>query len=553
MADNKDFLSQFSDSGKKPDSFKEEERIPVSKPKKEINPLMIIVPSVVAVIVVVALVYIFAFPHIKVESFVGKSQNDAAAWIKQNEIESAGIVFKEEYSFDVAKGNVVSQTPESGKVKKDAKMTFVISKGADPDELVSLPDIKNMTKSEIESWISENKLSATKINTTYSDTVAKDEVISVDLSVDTDKFTRGTSLKINISKGPAPAGTIKVENFKGQAYSIVENWAKTKKITLKKVEAYDDDMASGLIISQSIAADKEMKEGETLTVTVSKGKGVTVPNFLKMSETEYNTWKDTNTGENAIQVKEKVYYSDSASYVLKQSVTAGTTIAQSEVVIVTINKGNGFYIEEALAALGIKYVEESTSYDKVNELEQRCSEIGLSFEVHHNEDTYEIPSDLPKGTIISLDYIKEDGNRIKVSKMEKLPLDAVMYFTVSAGPSEETVVKNSLLIKKDEAAGLTSKSYADWKKWCTEKNADIKIKLVCKDGITALDTTSDSVSLNLVAIEYKDEYGNTVQFAANDVASLTADKTFPNGVTVILKDPNTAPPTTTAAGSSTGE
>ena len=65
MADNKDFLSQFSDSGKKPDSFKEEERIPVSKPKKEINPMMIIVPSVVAVIVVAALVYIFVFPHIK--------------------------------------------------------------------------------------------------------------------------------------------------------------------------------------------------------------------------------------------------------------------------------------------------------------------------------------------------------------------------------------------------------------------------------------------------------------------------------------------------------
>ena len=291
MADNKDFLSQFSDSGKKPDSFKEEERIPVSKPKKEINPMMIIVPSVVAVIVVVALVYIFVFPHIKVESFVGKSQNDAAAWIKQNEIESAGIVFKEEYSFDVAKGNVVSQTPESGKVKKNAKMTFVISKGADPDELVSLPDIKNMTKSEIESWISENKLSATKINTTYSDTVAKDEVISVDLSVDTDKFTRGTSLKINISKGPAPAGTVKVENLKNQTYSYAENWAKSKKITLKKVEAYDDEVIKGYIISQSIAADKEMKEGETLTVTVSLGKGFEVPNFLKMSESDLETWE----------------------------------------------------------------------------------------------------------------------------------------------------------------------------------------------------------------------------------------------------------------------
>ena len=186
-------------------------------------------------------------------------------------------------------------------------MTFVISKGADPDELVSLPDIKNMTKSEIESWISENKLSATKINTTYSDTVAKDEVISVDLSVDTDKFTRGTSLKINISKGPAPAGTVKVENLKNQTYSYAENWAKSKKITLKKVEAYDDEVMKGYIISQSIAADKEMKEGETLTVTVSLGKGFEVPNFLKMSESDLETWEKANASD-AAKIIKKYYW-----------------------------------------------------------------------------------------------------------------------------------------------------------------------------------------------------------------------------------------------------
>ena len=501
MADNKDFLSQFSDSGKKPDSFKEEERIPVSKPKKEINPMMIIVPSVVAVIVVVALVYIFVFPHIKVESFVGKSQNDAAAWIKQNEIESAGIVFKEEYSFDVAKGNVVSQTPESGKVKKDAKMTFVISKGADPDELVSLPDIKNMTKSEIESWISENKLSATKINTTYSDTVAKDEVISVDLSVDTDKFTRGTSLKINISKGPAPAGTIKVENFKGQAYSIVENWAKTKKITLKKVEAYDDDMASGLIISQSIAADKEMKEGETLTVTVSKGKGVTVPNFLKMSETEYNTWKDTNTGENAIQVKEKVYYSTSDSYVIKQSVSAGTTIAQSEVVIVTINKGDGFYLNEALTALGYDYVEGATSYDRLDDWSYKAKEIGLNAQVHMYTGNY-VASDKPKGTILKIEYAKdEDGN--KYSMNEKLPLDVRIFCSVSSGELD----KDEYKITADDLStlGNNNLSYDEVKSWVDNKSAygfGIEVEY-------GAPITSES-RYTIKGFEYKDSYGNTV-------------------------------------------
>lgn len=538
MADNKDFLSQFSDSGKKPDSFKEEERIPVSKPKKEINPMMIIVPSVVAVIVVVALVYIFVFPHIKVESFVGKSQNDAAAWIKQNEIESAGIVFKEEYSFDVAKGNVVSQTPESGKVKKDAKMTFVISKGADPDELVSLPDIKNMTKSEIESWISENKLSATKINTTYSDTVAKDEVISVDLSVDTDKFTRGTSLKINISKGPAPAGTIKVENFKGQAYSIVENWAKTKKITLKKVEAYDDDMASGLIISQSIAADKEMKEGETLTVTVSKGKGVTVPNFLKMSETEYNTWKDTNTGENAIQVKEKVYYSDSASYVLKQSVTAGTTIAQTEVVIVTINKGDGFYLNEALTALGYDYVEGSTSYDRLDDWSYKAKEIGLNAQVHMYTGNY-VASDKPKGTILKIEYAKdEDGNKYSIN--EKLPLDARIFCSVSSGELD----KDEYSVKNDDIATLTSPSisYDSIKAWIDARSAHAFGIKEEHDQTIKSDT-----NYTVKGFEYKDSYGNSVLNS-----SFTEGTKIPYGAVLIISDNGYIAPSTGGSGSGSG-
>ena len=535
MADNKDFLSQFSDSGKKPDSFKEEERIPVSKPKKEINPMMIIVPSVVAVIVVVALVYIFVFPHIKVESFVGKSQNDAAAWIKQNEIESAGIVFKEEYSFDVAKGNVVSQTPESGKVKKDAKMTFVISKGADPDELVSLPDIKNMTKSEIESWISENKLSATKINTTYSDTVAKDEVISVDLSVDTDKFTRGTSLKINISKGPAPAGTIKVEDFSKKDYSYVESWAKSKKVTLKKVEAYSDDVMSGYVISQSIAADKEMKEGETLTVTVSKGKGVTVPNFLKMSETEYNTWKDTNTGENAIQVKEKVYYSDSASYILKQSVTAGTTIAQSEVVIVTINKGDGFYLNEALTALGYDYVEGSTSYDRLDDWSYKAKEIGLNAQVHVYTGNY-VASDKPKGTILKIEYAKdEDGNKYSIN--EKLPLDARIFCSVSSGELD----KDEYSVKNDDIATLTSTSisYDSIKAWIDARSAHAFGIKEEHDQTIKSDT-----NYTVKGFEYKDSYGNSVLNS-----SFTEGTKIPYGAVLIISDNGYTAPSTGGTGS----
>ena len=93
MAD-KDFLNQFSNENKKPESFKEEERIKIEKPKKNINPMMIIIPTVIVLIISVVLVYVFLFPHIKVENFEGQVQSDATAWLKHNEIESTGIVFK---------------------------------------------------------------------------------------------------------------------------------------------------------------------------------------------------------------------------------------------------------------------------------------------------------------------------------------------------------------------------------------------------------------------------------------------------------------------------
>ncbi|MDO5440874.1 MAG: PASTA domain-containing protein, partial [Erysipelotrichaceae bacterium] len=198
---NKDFLSQFS-TNNKPDSFKEEERIPVTNNKKPINPKFIIIGAISLLVIVALVVIIFIIPKIKVESFVGLKKEDAVAWIRQQGIETSGIIFKEEYDFDNEVGVVLSQDPESGKVNNKAKMTFVISKGPDPDEKIIVPDLKTMDKDSINAWIKENKLSSTRINSTYSDTVEENNFIEAKYSgCDEDTFTRGCTLKISVSKG----------------------------------------------------------------------------------------------------------------------------------------------------------------------------------------------------------------------------------------------------------------------------------------------------------------------------------------------------------------
>ncbi len=154
----KDFLSQFSDENKKPDSFKEEERIPIQKDRKPIKPWMIIVPIVTLLVLGVIVWFLFLRPNIEVPDFIGKTKEDVAQWVTQQNITKTGIVFNEEYSFEYDKGQIMEQSVDAGtKVKKDAKITFKLSLGADPDEKIVFPDVMNMNQDELNTWKEENK------------------------------------------------------------------------------------------------------------------------------------------------------------------------------------------------------------------------------------------------------------------------------------------------------------------------------------------------------------------------------------------------------------
>ncbi|MBQ2658788.1 MAG: PASTA domain-containing protein [Erysipelotrichaceae bacterium] len=335
MAD-KDFLSQFSDSNK-PESFKEEERIPVVKEKKKVNPLLLGIALALLLVIAVLLYFLFLAPKIAVPDFVGKNKSDVAAWVRQQGIEASGIVFDEVYDFDTEEGTVLSQNVAAGKkVKKDVKMNFVLSLGPDPDEAIRVPDLSGMTKSEVQEWISKNKLSKTKVVTAYNDSVEEDGVISYSFSgCDEDSFTRACSLKINVSKGPAPAGKVTVEDFEKKLFETVEAWAKSKKIELTKSEAYSDKVDAGYVISQSIESGKTINEGDTLHVVVSLGKAVYMPNMYEWTENQISAWCSKNgIVLSDIQYRYNEEYKGECIY---QSIPAGTLVTQGDYLSVTIS------------------------------------------------------------------------------------------------------------------------------------------------------------------------------------------------------------------------
>ena len=266
----------------RPSSYQEEQLQKIEKKPVKVDKKAMIIGVIIVLLLIIATYFVFLAPKNVVPAFEGKAMSELNAWIKQNEIDTTKIVVNEEFSLEYDENMIISQSVEAGKkIKKDTALTFVVSKGADPDENISFPDLMSMNYDEVKQWIDDNKLQKTKINTVYSDSVEENMVISYDLkNVNENNFTRGTNLTINISRGKAPAGQITIEDFKGKVYEEVETWAKNKKINLVKQETYSDSVEVGKVVSQSIDPNTTVSEQSELIVTVSKGKAVHIPNLV---------------------------------------------------------------------------------------------------------------------------------------------------------------------------------------------------------------------------------------------------------------------------------
>lgn len=498
--ENKDFLDQFSDSGK-PASFQEEERVPVQKERKPVNVKAIVIAAAVLAVLGIAIYFLFFSPKIEMPNFVGKTKADVGSWVKQQGIESSGIVFDSVYDFDNEEGVIISQSikPEK-KVKKNVKLNFVESKGPDPDEPISIPFLDNMTKEEIQEWIATNKLLKTKISTSYNDNVPENMVIDYAFTgCDIDTFTRGCNLKISVSKGSAPAGTVTVEDFEKKPFATVEAWAKQKKIQLNVVEQYSDKIEKDSVISQSISSGKTMKEGETLTVVVSKGKAVYMENIVGWDKEKITTWCAKNSL--AFKLKE-VYTSQPEGTCISQSIPKGKLLSDDDYLEAVVSLGNwvkigDFYNHPYHTTNGVEGLHEAK--DAANE---KGADISSS-------KTYEFDDVVPAG------YVIKNTAEVEVG--------GTMYVVISRG---KNIWLEDLTYKDDE--GVEHTLYWNHMVGLSEEEA----RKLC----------GDDVNFEIVYINNGDAStnGKVVNAYRGDGVSLTSGTYLPQDVvlTILINDLN---------------
>lgn len=260
------------------------------------------------------------------------------------------------FSNTIEKGVIISQSIKSGRVDLGTNIELQVSKGRE----IKGSNFANKPVSEIEAWISTNKLKANRSDK-YSDSVALGNVIS-NSSNDGVNIEEGTTINYSVS-----LGAYSIPKFSGtfdQAQSTI-NDANNKGagVTLTNGgSVYHDTIAKGMLIP-----DKQAVSGKTVTVYVSSGKApvkVTVPNYVGKTA-------PCAAGETCIDSKLKITVVMESAYnenipagqVITQSVAAGTSVDENTAVKLTVSRGkertatisygilNGSSVDEAMSKI----------------------------------------------------------------------------------------------------------------------------------------------------------------------------------------------------------
>ena len=201
---------------------------------------------------------------------------------------------------------------------------------------VNLPNFVGMTKEEAQKEADKIKVKL-DFEEEFSADVEEGKVISQDPEFkENSKIKEKSIVKLKISKGTELVKVPKVTGMeKEEAIKTLEDLGlkvEIKEETSKKVE-------EGYVINQDIAENKEINAGDTVTITVSTGTGITqvsVPSVTGKTENE------ARTALESAKLKVTVNYEEDSSktegIVLKQNVESGKKVDEGTTVTITVNK-----------------------------------------------------------------------------------------------------------------------------------------------------------------------------------------------------------------------
>ncbi len=252
-----------------------------------------------------------------------KSEFEAIFWLKQHAID---YEIKTDFSNKIKRGFVMSQSEKFGTLlkPKESKITLTISKGPK----IKVPDLTKMTTSEITEWIIKNKLKV-EFKDEYDDKVKNNKVIKANYKKG-DFIEQKTLVSITLSKG-------KLKMPKINNLDELKSWAEKYNIIYQEEYEFDSLVEKGQIIRVSHKEGETIKNGETITVTISQGKKTKVPKVIGLKKQAIITaLKEANLKYSFVYQDNEKIEKDVA---IAQSLKEGSEVSEDAMITVTLSTG----------------------------------------------------------------------------------------------------------------------------------------------------------------------------------------------------------------------
>lgn len=247
------------------------------------------------------------------------------------------ILFKVTHLLDTAKlPDVTSSSAASSTLSTPIGEgnSSVISSSAVETSTVVIPDIKDKSLTDALQILKEKGITNYHFNYVDSEDVDKDVVIETDPAIGTE-VDKTQDIEIKVSNGEKKS---QVPDVTGYSEDKARQTLEALKFSVSIKEDNSDDVPAGQVIMTDPAAGAEAKEGDTITVVMSKGpEQVSVPNVVGMAQKKATA---TLAGQN-LKVNVVTEYSDSVEkgLVISQDMAEGSKVDPGTTVTIKVSQG----------------------------------------------------------------------------------------------------------------------------------------------------------------------------------------------------------------------
>ncbi len=270
--------------------------------------------------------YINSGQFTKVPPLLAKTEAQARERLKEAGLEVKDV--KHAYSDTVRRGTVISTDPEAGaRIRSHDSVTLTVSDGP---ETVKVPDLEGRSLGEARALLKKEGLEPGMVTREFSENVARGSVIGTDPAAGTERRA-GSAIALTVSKGrPVDVPDVTGEDL-DRAKSDLEDAGLKVRIASEQVNSEFD---KGQVAQQTPAGRSQAAEGDTVTLTLSKG-----PEMVEVPNVTGNSVDDArNTLEKAgFKVEEdRGLFGLFGDTVRKQSVKGGDRAPKGSTITITI-------------------------------------------------------------------------------------------------------------------------------------------------------------------------------------------------------------------------